>query len=74
MRSELKISSDNERVRPKNSEVERLCSKNSKVKKVFNWKPKYNSIDGFKIGIEKTINWFSEVENFKSYKSEIYNK
>ena len=74
MQTKINVISDAERLRPKNSEVERLCSDNNKVKSLFNWEPKYDSIEGFKVGIDKTIKWFSNVENLKSYKSEIYNK
>ena len=64
-----KILTDNERIRPKNSEVERLCGSNLKIKKLTNWSQKYSLDEGLK----QTINWFSDKENLQQYKTEIYN-
>ena len=55
------------RVRAKNSEVNRLLASNAKAKKILKWKPEYGGIKGFKKGLEKTINWFSDPENLKFY-------
>lgn len=64
---------DKERIRPKKSEVQRLFSSDIKARKLLGWKPKYNGLLGFKKGLEKTLNWFSDIENIKLYKSNIYN-
>ena len=64
---------DKKRVRAKNSEVYRLFASNVKAKKILKWSPKYDGQNGFKKGLEKTINWFSDTENFKYYNPEIYN-
>ena len=55
---EIMIEEDTFRIRPKNSEVERLYSDNTKAKKILNWEPELNGIDGFKIGLKRTIDWF----------------
>ena len=70
---ELKILSNPNRLRPKNSEVERLLADNSKAKKILSWTPQYGQIEGFKKGIEKTIKWFSKSDNLIYYKSQLYN-
>jgi NAD dependent epimerase/dehydratase len=69
----FKIIIDQDRVRPKNSEVQRLFSSDLKAKKLLGWEPKYNKLLGFKKGLEKTLNWFSNKENIKLYNSNIYN-
>ena len=64
---------DKKRIRGKNSEVYRLYASNTKAAKILKWHPKYSGLKGFKKGLEKTINWFSEPKNLKYYNSDIYN-
>jgi NAD dependent epimerase/dehydratase len=73
MNVNITIVCDEERLRPKNSEVDRLIADNSKALKLLNWKPNYYGIDGFKYGLEKTISWFQHSDNLKFYKSKNYN-
>ena len=73
MNSTIEIISDEARVRPENSEVERLWADNTKVKQLFGWQPSYAGLDGFKIGLTETIDWFLQSKNLQSYKSDIYN-
>jgi dTDP-glucose 4,6-dehydratase len=73
MRISIELVSDEERMRPANSEVERLWADNSKAKDFFGWQPTYGGLEGFKRGLAETINWFTQSENLRSYKSEIYN-
>ena len=73
MSVKVEILTEKKRVRPKNSEVEKLRSNNRKAKKILNWKPKYINKKGLIKGISQTINWFSDKENLKIYKSKIYN-
>ena len=44
----IKIESQNERKRPKNSEVDRLYGCNKKIRKLTNWNPKFLGLEGFK--------------------------
>lgn len=74
MGKEIIIQQDEERIRPKNSEVERLYSSNEKAKALLDWEPEYKGLDGFKKGLAETIDWFSIEENLNLYKSNIYNK
>lgn len=74
LETDIKIITENERIRPANSEVERLFASNKKAKDLLQWEPKYSGIEGFKLGLQKTISWFSESNNLKFYKYDIYNK
>lgn len=68
---EIKIEVDDQRIRPKISEVERLCADNSKIMELTGWKPMYILDEGLK----KTIRWLKSPQNmiyFKN-KSDIYN-
>ncbi|MGE5351523.1 MAG: NAD-dependent 4,6-dehydratase LegB [Acidobacteriota bacterium] len=67
MQTELHIETDNQRVRPANSEVERLFCDNSKLVSNTNWKPAYD----LESGLLETINWLKE--NLHYYKAGIYN-
>ena len=73
MNKEVKIITDDVRIRPDNSEVERLWADNSKAIRQLNWQPSYSGVDGFKRGLAETISWFNNETNLSSYKSEIYN-
>lgn len=64
---------DKKRIRPNNSEVFRLLGSNFKAKKLLHWKPKYQGINGFKKGLEKTIEWFNNPDNLCLYNPDIYN-
>lgn len=73
MKVEIEICSKDERTRPANSEVERLWADNSKAKQLFGWQPSYSGIDGFKQGLASTIDWYTQIKNIDSYKTEMYN-
>jgi NAD dependent epimerase/dehydratase len=73
MNATIEITSSEERVRPENSEVERLWADNSKASELIRWQPSYGGRDGFKRGLAETIAWFTQSENLRSYKSDIFN-
>ena len=73
MSVDVELITDKDRLRPEGSEVERLWADNRKASHLLNWSPVYCGLDGFKSGLEKTINWFLDPENIKQYKSDIYN-
>ena len=52
----------------KKSEVERLWADNTKAKKLLKWEPKYKGLTGFRKGLEKTVDWFTDQYNLKNYK------
>jgi NAD dependent epimerase/dehydratase len=70
---EIDIMTDNQRIRPENSEVERLWADNTKAKNILKWEPKFGGIEGFRKGLEKTIEWFTIPTNLANYKSNKYN-
>ncbi len=69
----VRIITEDERLRPDSSEVDRLLASNEKAHKFLNWQPECPGIDGLKAGLRKTIDWFSKEENLRQYKSDIYN-
>ena len=73
MGTEIEILTDSQRLRPNKSEVERLWADNSKAKDLLEWEPKYCGAEGFRRGLEKTIEWFANPENLKIYRSDRYN-
>ena len=73
MNVEIEIETDEIRLRPEKSEVNRLWADNTKAKKLIGWKPKYGERQGFKRGLLETIAWFTNEENLKKYKADVYN-
>ena len=69
----ISINVDEQRLRPQGSEVDRLWSDNSKAFQIFGWSPQYSGLEGMKRGISKTVDWFTDPENLKRYKSTDYN-
>ena len=64
---EVKIITDDQRIRPEKSEVERLLADNSKARELLGWEPKI-SLDE---GLSRTIAWINDNQGY--YKSDIYN-
>jgi nucleoside-diphosphate-sugar epimerase len=73
MGREIEISCDNERLRPGSSEVERLWSSDDKARRLVGWEPVHGGSDGFRKGIEETVEWYSDHDNLARYKPDIYN-
>ena len=73
MDAKIEIITDEERLRPANSEVERLWADNKKAKDLFGWIPSYSGIEGLKLGLKETAEWFLDKDNLIHYKSDIYN-
>ena len=73
MGQEINIITDEERLRPDKSEVERLWCENAKAKNLLGWVPHYAGKEGFKKGLQETIEWFLNKDNLKRYKSDVYN-
>ncbi len=73
MGSPARVETDDNRLRPPKSEVERLWADNRKAKELLNWAPEYGGLDGLKRGLAETIAWFTDPENSRLYKSDIYN-
>jgi|TARA_B110000971_G_scaffold216670_1_gene252083 NAD dependent epimerase/dehydratase len=73
MNAEIEIITDEARLRPEKSEVERLWADNKKAKQLFGWEPSYAGRKGFRRGLSKTVEWFTQSKNLGSYKADIYN-
>lgn len=73
MGAEIEVVTDEARLRPKNSEVERLWASNAKAKTLFDWEPAFGEWDGFKRGLQETVDWFQRPENLVIYKHDLYN-
>lgn len=67
MKSDIQIIADDARMRPNLSEVERLYGSNAKLIELTSWNPRYTGLNGFKKGLEKTIDWFSYQSNIDHY-------
>lgn len=63
------ILSDDQRLRPPNSEVFRLCGSNRRIRELTGWEPSYD-LDR---GLAETIEWFRQPTNLARYKHDIYN-
>ena len=70
MNKSIEIVSDNERFRPKDSEVNRLFGSNKKILSLTDWSPSYQGLDGFKKGLEISIEWFTDPNNLSLYRTD----
>ena len=73
MNVEIEIVTEEARLRPGKSEVERLWADNTKAKQLFGWQPAYGGRDGFRRGLAETAEWFTQPNNLRGYKADIYN-
>jgi NAD dependent epimerase/dehydratase len=69
MQSDVKFITDEQRIRPANSEVFRLWGDNTLIKSLTTWQPQYS----IEQGLKETVEWFVKPENLKKYKAGIYN-
>jgi nucleoside-diphosphate-sugar epimerase len=69
MNADVKFVEDEQRLRPKDSEVFRLWGDNSKIKSLTGFEPLYD----IEKGLKETIDWFLNPENLSKYKADIYN-
>ena len=69
MKSNVQFITDEQRLRPENSEVFRLWGDNTLIKTLTGFSPEYD----IEKGLTETIYWFVNPENFKKYKTSIYN-
>ena len=70
---DIAVSVDEERLRPRNSEVQRLCADNTKIRNTVDWLPVFTGRDGLCKGLDQTFSWLSSNPNFSSYYAEHYN-
>ncbi len=70
MGREVNWTVDPQRLRPSKSEVRRLLGDASELRRLTGWQPEYTLEEG----LRATIEWFTDKENLKMYKSNIYNQ
>jgi len=73
MGAEIEVITDEQRLRPENSEVRRLWAANDKARTLLGWQPQYGGLDGLRRGLAETVAWFRDPSHLTSYKSDIYN-
>ena len=67
MMKDIEIEEDSRKVRPNLSEVNRLFGCNKKLIEMTAWKPRFIGKQGFKKGLNETIQWFTQRENLEFY-------
>jgi NAD dependent epimerase/dehydratase len=72
MGTEIEITCEAERTRPRDSEVERLWADNGLAQRLLDWQPEYGGIQGFRRGLSATIDWFRQPENIARYHPQRY--
>jgi NAD dependent epimerase/dehydratase len=73
MGTSIEIETDDQRLRPANSEVERLWASNAKARELLGWTPRHGGREGFVRGLAATAQWFQDPVNLAAYKSNLYN-
>jgi len=73
MGADIKIHTDEQRLRPDKSEVERLWADNTKAGDLLGWQPRYAGLDGFRRGLAETVDWFTDPANLARYNADQYN-
>lgn len=68
MRTDVEYVTDPQRIRPGKSEVRRLCGDNSLITSLTSWRPEIT----LREGLSRTIEWFTDPENLKLYKTDRY--
>jgi NAD dependent epimerase/dehydratase len=69
MGADVEIRVDEERLRPERSEVNRLVSDSSAIRQAASWKPEHTLTEG----LTTTIEWFTDPDNLRRYKTDQYN-
>ena len=72
MNAQVEIMTDEQRLRPEASEVNRLFGDNSRLRELTGWQPTFGGLDGFRQGLQKTAEWFSDPTNLARYRPGSY--
>lgn len=72
MQVDVTIATDEHRVRPAASEVERLWACNARAQRLLQWTPAFAGLDGFRRGLQLTIDWFTAPGALAHYRPGIY--
>ena len=69
MGSDVEFLTDEQRIRPEKSEVFRLWCDNTKIHGMTGFKPSFD----IRAGLQATVDWFTNPDNLRKYKADIYN-
>ncbi len=69
MGSDVEFLADEQRIRPEKSEVFRLWCDNTKIQGMTGFKPSFD----IRAGLQATVDWFTNPDNLRKYKADIYN-
>jgi NAD dependent epimerase/dehydratase len=69
---DVRILTDEKRLRPEASEVNRLYGDNTLLRQLTGWEPAYGGLDGFRRGLQQTAPWFSDPMNLDRYRPGSY--
>ena len=72
MNAEVEIVTDEQRLRPEASEVNRLFGDNTRLRELTGWKPAFGGREGFRRGLQRTVEWFSDPANLARYRPGTY--
>ena len=72
MNVDLEIVTDEQRMRPESSEVNRLFGDNTRLRNLTGWQPTYGGLEGFRLGLGQTAEWFSDPGNLERYRPGTY--
>lgn len=70
MDADVEWVTDPQRIRPSKSEVFRLLGSNEKIRRLTGWSPQVD----LREGLRRTVEWFTDADNLKRYKPDIYNR
>ncbi len=69
MQTEVTFTTEDQRIRPVNSEVIRLLGDNSLIRQLTGFTPEYD----IRKGLENTCAWYTNPVNLKKFKADIFN-
>ena len=72
MHRDVRIVTDDQRLRPSASEVERLWASTDKAEALLGHRPTYAGIEGMRRGLIETIEWFGDPTNLVGYRPDQY--
>lgn len=69
MGSDVEFLVDEQRIRPEKSEVFRLWCDDTKLYEMTGFKPRFD----IRAGLRATVDWFTNADNLRKYKADVYN-
>ena len=72
MGTDVEFVTDEARLRPADSEVERLWCDNRRAANLLDWLPAFGGQNGFRRGLERTVEWFCDPANQVTARAGLY--